>query len=517
MKVTHFTKALLRQLLLVSLVAVLIPSAALSQQETQITKEERAMQLQLEKAELALEQARSNFEKQKQRYEEMKKLKEQGIITGDELNSARETYENAKVALKNAQISLDQTVLGFVEEATHISIVRAQKYRARDGSRRVRLALKNTSNVKAASAAYKDVLSPQQVRSLVGIENIFVSILKDGVLVGDPYETRIPTLRYGQEATVEFGLQRDAEDVMVRMKYLNKADDRMIYLQKSAVEDVVSPMSLQFAQQGELGSSVLFDLELERMAETEKTFVLDVVNLPQKYKYQFEDRGKQVSQVKFSQGMAKINLNLRVYVPREVPEVEIDQPVGFFAVVADRYGTERLLSLKRKRGDTPISEKELRVLKLGYETLELTPRGVGEMELASPNLYHEIKPDQTVDMRFTLKNTGTIRLQDVRIETDMPYQWESVIGPEKVASIQPQEEVPVKIEVVPPEGIDVGKYEMKVGASCELGGRLIEAQEKSVTIKVESKANILGTTLLIVVLVTAIVGIAVFSVRLSRR
>ncbi|RKY70297.1 MAG: hypothetical protein DRQ24_09510, partial [Candidatus Latescibacterota bacterium] len=269
MRATGSSKAVLRQLLLISLLAALIPSAALPQQQTQMTKEERAMQLQLEKAELALEQAKSNFEKQKQRYEEMKRLKEQGIITGDELNSAREAYENAKVALKNAQISLDQTVLGFVEEATHISIVRAQKYRARDGSRRVRLVLKNTSNVKAASAAYKDVLSPQQVRSLVTIENIFVSILKDGVLVGDPYEIRIPSLRYGQQTTVEFGLQKDAENVMVRMKYLDKVDNRLIYLQKSAAEDIVSPMSLQFAQQGELGSSVLYDLELERMAETE--------------------------------------------------------------------------------------------------------------------------------------------------------------------------------------------------------------------------------------------------------
>ncbi|RLF40240.1 MAG: hypothetical protein DRN21_02475 [Thermoplasmata archaeon] len=371
--------------------------------------------------------------------------------------------------------------------------------------------------MKAASAAYKDVLSPQQVRSLVTIENIFVSILKDGVLVGDPYEIRIPSLRYGQQTTVEFGLQKDAENVMVRMKYLDKVDNRLIYLQKSAAEDIVSPMSLQFAQQGELGSSVLYDLELERMAETEKTFVLDVVNLPEKYKYQFEDQGKQVSQVKFSQGMAKIKLNLRVYVPRELPEAEIDRPVSFFAVVADRYGAEQLRSLKRKQTDRPIREKELRALKIGYEALELTPRGVGEMELTSPNLYYEIKPDQTIDMRFTLKNTGTIKLEDVRVRTDAPYQWESVIAPEKVASIRPQEEVPVRIKVVPPEGIDVGKYEMKVGASCEHEGRLIEAQEKSVTIKVESRANILGTTLLIVVLVAAIVGIAVFSVRLSRR
>jgi len=150
----------------------------------EMTKREKAMRLQLERAELVLEQAKSEYEKQRQRYEEMKELKARGIITGDELNSAREAYERAKVALKEAQINLEQTVLGFVEEATHISIIRAQKYRAEDGTRRVRLTLKNTSDVKAASAAYRDVLSPQEVRALVGIENIFVSILKDGVLIG---------------------------------------------------------------------------------------------------------------------------------------------------------------------------------------------------------------------------------------------------------------------------------------------------------------------------------------------
>ena len=494
-----------------------VPARALSEPQDRMTKEERAMQLELERAELIRDQARSNFEKQKQKYEEMKLLKERGIITGDELNSAREAYETAKVDLKQAEINLDQTILGFVEDATHVSIVQAQKYKTREGARRVRLTLKNTSNVKAASAAYKDVLSRDEVRSLVKIENIFVSILKDGVLVGDPYEVKIPSLAYNEEITVEFGLQQDAENVMVRMKYLNKIDDRMIYLQKSAAEDIVSVMSLQFAQEGELGSSVLFDLELERMAENEKTFALDVVNLPEKFKYAFEDRGKQLSQVKFSQGMAKISLGLRVYVPEELGEDEIDKPISFYAVVADKWGAEGLRELKRKHGPNPISEKKLKALKVGFETLELTPRGVGELELATPNLYYEIKPDETVDMKFTVKNTGTLKLEDVRVTTDMPYQWESIIQPEKIERIEPQEEVTVRIKVIPGEGIDVGKYEVKVGASCEHQGRLIEAQEKNVTIQVESKTNLLGTTVLMVVVVGLVIGVAVFSIRLSRR
>ncbi|RKY57320.1 MAG: hypothetical protein DRP94_09185 [Candidatus Latescibacterota bacterium] len=483
----------------------------------EMTKREKAMRLQLERAELVLEQAKSEYEKQRQRYEEMKELKARGIITGDELNSAREAYERAKVALKEAQINLEQTVLGFVEEATHISIIRAQKYRAEDGTRRVRLTLKNTSDVKAASAAYKDVLSPQEVRALVGIENIFVSILKDGVLIGDPYEVRIPSLAYGQEVTVEFGLQRDAEEVTVRMKYLNKAEDRKVYLQKSGREDVVSVMSLQFAQEGELGSSVVFDLELERMAEDEKTFALDVVGLPSKYRYQFEYQGKQLSQVKFSQGMAKLSLGLRVWVPRELPEEEIGKPVSFFAVVADKYGAEQLRRLRRKLGGRQIREDDLKPLKLGYEVLELTPKGVGEIELSSPNLYYEIRPDQKLEMKFTLRNTGTVVLEDVRVEVDPPAQWEYRVVPEKVDRIEPQKEVPVKVEVTPPGDVEVGKYEVKVGASCEHEGKLVEAQEKNVTVNVQGKANVLGSALLVMLLVGIVVGVAIFTVKLSRR
>ncbi|HDH99998.1 MAG TPA: hypothetical protein ENF74_03285 [Firmicutes bacterium] len=301
------------------------------------------------------------------------------------------------------------------------------------------------------------------------------------------------------------------------MKYLNKAEDRKVYLQKSGREDVVSVMSLQFAQEGELGSSVVFDLELERMAEDEKTFALDVVGLPSKYRYQFEYQGKQLSQVKFSQGMAKLSLGLRVWVPRELPEEEIGKPVSFFAVVADKYGAEQLRRLRRKLGGRQIREDDLKPLKLGYEVLELTPKGVGEIELSSPNLYYEIRPDQKLEMKFTLRNTGTVVLEDVRVEVDPPAQWEYRVVPEKVDRIEPQKEVPVKVEVTPPGDVEVGKYEVKVGASCEHEGKLVEAQEKNVTVNVQGKANVLGSALLVMLLVGIVVGVAIFTVKLSRR
>ena len=85
----------------------------------------------------------------------------------------------------------------------------------------------------------------------------------------------IPVLALGETVEVEFGLQRpEVEEVAVQLKYLNRTDDHVIYLEKASARDVVRVYVEQFSQEGTLGSQVVYQLRLERLAEDEKTFQL---------------------------------------------------------------------------------------------------------------------------------------------------------------------------------------------------------------------------------------------------
>ena len=491
-----------------------------------MTKEERAMILDLERKKVSLDQSRTRLDKERDNYAQMKDLMSRGIVTGDELTKAKEDYENAEFNYRNAQISLEQELLTILEGTTHISVVQGQRYRTRDGVYKTRIVLKNICNLKLASIVeeawikYRKESAPKDVKTLLNIDNIFVSILYNGILIGNPYEIHILSLPYGEERALEFELQeQSAQNIQVQIKYLSRTDHHSIYLQKESAEDVVMVRSLQFAQEGDLGSSVLFDLELERLSESEKTFTLDVVNLPEKYRYRFEDQGKQVSKVKFLKGKPKLNLNLRVYVPDEMPTEELDQSINFFAVVADAPGTSRLRALKKTHATKPVQEKALIPLKVGYEFLELTPKGVGEIELTIANFYYETElPTRDVLMKgILLKNTGTVRLNDVRIMKDIPHEWEIAIQPEVVALIEPKEELPIEIRVILPEDVDTGEFPVKIWAECDYEGEFIEAQEKDVKIKVKSKTSLFGGLMLVGLLVVLLIGVAGFTIKLSRR
>lgn len=502
------------------------PSSFLDEIRTDMTKEERAMILDLERKNVSLEKSKTQFDKERDNYKQMNDLLTRGIVTGDELTQAREDYENAEFNYRNAQIALEQELLTILEGTTHISVVQGQRYRTRDGVYKSRIVLKNTSNAKLASiveqawAKYRKESAPKDVKTLLNIDHIFVSILYNGILIGNPYELHIPSLPYGEERALVFELQeQNAQNIQVQIRYLGRTDRRTIYLQKKSAEDVVMVRSLQFAQEGNLGSSVLFDLGLERLSESEKTFTLDVANLPEKYRYRFEDGGKQVAKVKFAQGKSKLNLNLRVYVPEEMPPEELDQSIHFFAVVADAQKAGPLRTLKKKHVAKLVPEKALDKLKVGYEFLELTPRGVGEIELTLANFYYETElPNREVPLKgILLKNTGTVLLTDVRVMKDVPHEWEIAIQPEVIPVIEPKEEHPIEIRVILPEDVDTGEFPVKIWAECDLEGEFIKTQEKDIKVKIKSKTSLTTGLILVGGLVLLLIAVAGFTIKLSRR
>jgi len=65
--------------------------------------------------------------------------------------------------------------------------------------------------------------------------------------------------------------------------------------------------------------------------------------------------------------------------------------------------------------------------------------------------------------------------------------------------------------------VAVGEFVVKVESEGYCGVEVIEATAKDFTVRVVASGNLTGTVLLVVVLIALVLGIAVASVKISRR
>jgi uncharacterized membrane protein len=120
-------------------------------------------------------------------------------------------------------------------------------------------------------------------------------------------------------------------------------------------------------------------------------------------------------------------------------------------------------------------------------------------------------------MEVRVKNTGTRRLNNIRVYTDLPLNWRSEIKPDLIASLDQGKEEIVVIDFIPHEGVSVGDFEPKIKTECIADNRQVDSEDKIVRIHISSKTNVLGITLLVIFLVGLLVGIVVFGIKLTRR
>ena len=73
------------------------------------------------------------------------------------------------------------------------------------------------------------------------------------------------------------------------------------------------------------------------------------------------------------------------------------------------------------------------------------------------------------------------------------------------------------ITIVPPKDIEPGKYEVQHNAVTEYQSQKVESTDKNVSVIIKTKTNLLGTFILIVILVGMVVGVAVFTIKITRR
>ena len=401
------------------------------------------------------------------------------------------------------------------EDTRYISILSAKKFRV-DNQMMVTIQLKNTSTTEAMPVN----ATPEEIAAANEIRGIYVSLLDvlDGTNIVKPYEEKIPVLGYNETVELTFQLQKDVESLQVSLNYpeLAEPDTRLIYLQKESALDVVNVSSLRFSQEGNLGSSITYDLTLDRLAETENTFQLRVINLLNRLNFEFQDpetKSRQ-SQVKFTQEQSKRNLSLIVYLPEELDASYLDSTLEFYVAVLDEAEANELGGVNN-RLDLPVDQ--IASIQGGVERFELIPKGVPEIEVFVPNAFQTIKIGEAVNMTATLKNIGTRDLVDIRMVVDVNTDWKYTVVPEVIGSLGRNEETEIQLTLSPPADIGVGEYQAKLNAEVTVDNRKFEARDRSITVQVESKTQMSVTTLLFGALILLMIAIVIVTIRISRR
>ena len=406
------------------------------------------------------------------------------------------------------------------EDTRHISILSAKKFRVASntgGQMMVTLQLKNTSTTEAMSIN----ATPEEIAAANEIRSIYVSLLDvtDGTNIVKPYEEKIPVLGYNETVELTFQLQKDVESLQVWLNYpeLEMPETRLIYLQKESALDVVNVSSLRFSQEGNLGSSVTYDLMLDRLAETENTFQLRVINLLNRLSFEFQDPETQSrqSQVKFTQEQSKRNLSLIVYLPEELDASYLDSTLEFYVAVLDEAEANELGGVNNRLDDLPA--EQIASIQGGVERFELIPKGVPEIEVFVQNAFQTIKIGEEVNMTATLKNIGTRDLVDIRMIVDVNTDWKYTVVPEVIGSLVRNEEKEIQLTLSPPSDIGVGEYQAKLNAEVTVDNRKFEARDRSITVQVESKTQMSVTTLLFGALILLMIAIVIVTIRISRR
>ncbi len=461
---------------------------------------------------LDLKRARAVYEIAKQTFENDQMLFDNKAISENQYNQSKNEF-------LTREVEYQKLILRVMAQQSYIIVEKAVKYQTRTGQRRVKVTLRSTmeGNQEYLSQfeEHFDIFTPEMQSNKV--YNVFVSLvnIEDKTIIGSPYESRIVSIDLGQTAQADFELLRDVESLQVSLNYSGRTDQKNIYLQKDASANVVDINSTQFSQEANLGSDATFDLTLERFSASDDVYTLFVLNLPKQISADFIDSetGARLSQIKFLQGVNTKRLSLRIYLPeRDDENVVIDQPIVFYALV--------LSAEKEMLGDTGdklFTQTELDAIQGDKVKLELIPRGVGQIEIQAPTLYHEIKTGGQVEMEITVKNTGTRRLDNIRISTDNPLAWRSVIEPDIIQNLEVNQEVIVKLTIIPPSDVGVGEQEVTIKTEAMAENRAVLATDKRVSIKILARTALLGTVFLIFCLVAVVVGIVIFGIKLSRR
>jgi len=196
----------------------------------------------------------------------------------------------------------------------------------------------------------------------------------------------------------------------------------------------------------------------------------------------------------------------------EDADVVIDEPISFYAIILTKEVYNRYQDRLQE-----LSEDEITRLEGGKIRLELIPSGVGKIIVKAPSLYHEITTGDSVSMKIRIMNDGTRTIDNIRITSDNPLNWRSVIEPDVISSLEPGEEQEVQTYIIPPPDASLGAQEVKIKTEAIADNRRVSAEDKTIRIQVNASKSVTWTLVLVVILAGTVIAIVFFGIRISKR
>ena len=361
-----------------------------------LTKEQLLHQLTTRQSRVELEEARADMEMARAELEQIQRLFDEKVVAADELNKAKQAHEKATLRYQTAEIQLQKTQLEFLRDNTFIMVTDAVKYRTDDGRYMVAVGLRNDSDLdKSRTLMAEGGFADEALTNLLRVDNLVVSLRGPATscapIIGDPYQRIVPAIRYGETRKIEFDLlDRAVEEATIQLEFLGAKHDYTVKLKKDTARDVPTIASIQYAQEGKLGSQIKYDLELERLASSEQSFSLTVLNLPRAIPFAFIDPGSgaRVTHIKFTEERSTQHLQLEISIPAKLDAKYVDANIDFSVFVTRPAELAAIGEIVRKHEDDVIPAEEVQTIKGNRVDLKLIPTGVGKLDILIANLFN---------------------------------------------------------------------------------------------------------------------------------
>ncbi len=486
-----------------------------------LTREEMLQQLEIQQARLALDQAKSAMDKAQAELDDIRALFAENLKNITDLNRAEQDHDTKRLLYRQAQIDLRKKRLDFLKNATLVSVVSVKKVPQGNEERAI-VTIRNDSAESKARIALggEEEIGPEQLASLLSVDNIRVALLDGAVSIGKPYQRRVDKLTLGQEVELEFTLLKEGlEHVSVGLEFLGEKQTHGVRLMIDAGQAVPQVACTQRTLIGSLGTSVQYGLTLKRLGRSEEVYSLIVLGLPPTIPFSFRSTGSSqatLQEVHFNEKVTEQALSLDLSIPERFDPNAVDVLIPFTFLAIPSHQQKKLSELIRTHGQQ-IPLEELSALHGAVMDLAVTPRGTGKLEISAPNLFTEVREGEPIELKFNVVNTGTLALREIRPELDLPLEWECTLEPANLRELLGGEKALFKVRITPVAGATVGEYAVRVEAEGHSGMEVVDAPQKDFTIRIASKGNLTGTAVLVGVLVLLVVGIAVASVKISRR
>lgn len=411
-------------------------------------------------------------------FETKETLFKEGLLSAKEFEDVRNRYQEARL---NYVYALIRATSG----SFYVSVERAEKYQKPDGTKWVKLTLLNSlpdigktideflgMDGTEAVSNYKELYNNE-------IRNVFLSIEKDEVLVGQPLEYKINALGFGEKRDFEFQILRDMDEVVVCLRYdLQTVERRKVFLTPSGASSQIVLTPENFSVESNLGGRATYRISVERYLTGANVVKLTIPDLSSQFQFEIYDGETRISDLNFRENDFKKSLTLNIHLPtRESNDVVMDVPVEFSLVASEQ-------------GAAAIE---------GRTKLVLIPKGIGKIEVKADNLFQESYANSTIRIPVRIVNDGSRDILDLTLTIRGGMGWENTINPMTITSLKPQEEGTFNMSLVPPQNVHPGEYDFKVTIQGQSDGKTIYADEKTFRIKINAKTNwalvIIGTLL----------------------